>query len=180
MTPLKGPEVLVRAVHHAAGFLQRPLRIVLAGEGPERDHLERLATELGAGGAFTAEFPGWVGAPARTALLARASIMAIPSMWPEPFGLVGLEAANAGVPSVAFDVGGIREWLTPDVSGRVRNCPAARQRWVTPSPACSSDPARTRGSRQVRARPRVRFSARAHLDALERVLAGARNVTWHL
>src|SRR5262249_45977008 len=39
------------------------------------------------------------------------------SVWPEPFGLVGLEAAAFGVPAIAFDVGGIREWLTPGENG---------------------------------------------------------------
>ena len=51
------------------------------------------------------------------AWLARASVAALPSSWPEPFGLVGLEAAALGVPTVAFDVGGISEWLRHDVNG---------------------------------------------------------------
>src|SRR5207248_708260 len=40
-----------------------------------------------------------------------------PSTWPEPFGLVGLEAAALGVPAIAFDVGGVREWLRPGETG---------------------------------------------------------------
>ena len=31
--------------------------------------------------------------------------------------MTGLEAAACGVPAVAFDVGGIREWLTDDETG---------------------------------------------------------------
>ena len=41
----------------------------------------------------------------------------MPSTWPEPFGLVGLEAARAGVPAAAFDVGGIRDWLIDGQTG---------------------------------------------------------------
>ena len=41
----------------------------------------------------------------------------MPSLWPEPFGLVGLEAGSAGVPAVAFASGGIPEWLHDDVNG---------------------------------------------------------------
>ena len=40
-----------------------------------------------------------------------------PSRWQEPFGLSGAEALAHGVPVVAFDVGGVREWLTDSVSG---------------------------------------------------------------
>ena len=40
-------------------------------------------------------------------------------MWPEPFGLVGYEAAAHGVPVAAFRVGGIPEWLLDGVSGHL-------------------------------------------------------------
>jgi glycosyltransferase involved in cell wall biosynthesis len=39
------------------------------------------------------------------------------SVWPEPFGAVGLEAMRYGVPVVAFDAGGIREWLISAYNG---------------------------------------------------------------
>jgi glycosyltransferase involved in cell wall biosynthesis len=35
----------------------------------------------------------------------------VPSVWPEPFGLVAIEGAMARVPVVAADVGGISEGL---------------------------------------------------------------------
>ncbi len=35
----------------------------------------------------------------------------MPSLWPEPFGLVGIEAQARGRPAVAYDVGGIGDWI---------------------------------------------------------------------
>ena len=46
-------------------------------------------------------------------------LLVVPSVWPEPFGLVGPEAAHHGVPSAAFAVGGIPEWLVDGVSGHL-------------------------------------------------------------
>jgi glycosyltransferase involved in cell wall biosynthesis len=112
MTDLKGGDLLVRAVARLSGKGE-PVRLTMAGEGSARGRWRALANALG----VDASFPGWVDSAACADLLDRASVLAVPSVWPEPFGLVGLEAAARGVPSVAFDVGGIREWLDDTRSG---------------------------------------------------------------
>ena len=43
--------------------------------------------------------------------------MVVPSIWPEPFGQVGIEAGFYGMPVVGFDVGGISDWLREGVNG---------------------------------------------------------------
>jgi glycosyltransferase involved in cell wall biosynthesis len=115
MTRLKGGDVLIRAVAHATRLLEKPVRLLFAGNGPADQPWRALARRLN----VAATFHGWVAGGDRTALLRSASLIAVPSLWPEPFGLVGLEAAVHGVPAVAFDVGGIGEWLHDDVNGRV-------------------------------------------------------------
>ena len=115
MTVLKGGDLLLRAVAEAAIRLQRPIRTLMIGDGPQRPRWQEIARELRTDATFT----GWVKGTARWSLVRRAAVVAVPSTWPEPFGLVGLEAAALGVPAVAFDVGGIGQWLRDGVSGRL-------------------------------------------------------------
>jgi glycosyltransferase involved in cell wall biosynthesis len=115
MTPLKGGDVLVRAVAHAGRALGRPIGLVLAGDGPEKRRWQTLASRC----QVSAAFPGWMSGEGLGRLMGEASLLAVPSVWPEPFGLVGLEAAAHGVPAVAFDTGGIRQWLRDGVNGRL-------------------------------------------------------------
>jgi glycosyltransferase involved in cell wall biosynthesis len=114
MTEVKGVEILVQAV---ARLSRRgdPIELDLAGDGPALPRAEEWARRLG----LAARFHGWVDQSRRTALFREAGILAVPSTWPEPFGLVGLEASAQGMPVVAFDVGGIREWLLPGVTGEL-------------------------------------------------------------
>jgi glycosyltransferase involved in cell wall biosynthesis len=115
MTRLKGGDVLVRAVAAASRILSTPVGLVMAGDGPERPALERLASSVD----VRARFTGWLPADALAQEMRAASVVAVPSLWPEPFGLVGLEAGVHGVPSAAFDVGGISEWLHDGVNGKL-------------------------------------------------------------
>ena len=115
LTALKGPDVLVEAAAHASTRLGRRVSVVLAGVGPERERLETSAAARG----VAARFPGWLAPRERDELLRTASLIAVPSRWAEPFGLVGLEAGVFATPAVAFDVGGISEWLTDRTNGRL-------------------------------------------------------------
>lgn len=43
--------------------------------------------------------------------------VAVPSLWDEPFGIVGIEAMSFSKPVVAFNVGGIPDWLAHGING---------------------------------------------------------------
>lgn len=109
--PTKGVDVLLEALAR----LRSPYRAVVAGTGPDESWLKDKARELGLGGRI--HFAGWQAAPAMEWLYARAQVVAFPSIWDEPFGLVGIEAMAHSKPVVAFDVGGVRDWLEPGVTG---------------------------------------------------------------
>jgi glycosyltransferase involved in cell wall biosynthesis len=119
MDRLKGGRLLLDAVPKLAAR-DRPLRLVFAGDGPDRRQWEHEARRLMAtapDGTIEVRFEGWVDDARRAELLNDSDLLMIPSLWPEPFGMVGREAGLHGVPSIAFAVGGIRQWLVDDVNG---------------------------------------------------------------
>ena len=118
MDPLKGGEEFIRAAAIARQQLGSPLRLTLAGDGPAREGWERRARQLSdLQDGLSIHFTGWLGPAGVARLLATADILVVPSLWPEPFGLIGQEANRQGVPVVAFATGGITEWLTDGVNG---------------------------------------------------------------
>jgi len=75
---------------------QREARLILLGEGEDRDRLERFAQEAGI--AEAVDMPGFVANP--YAWMARADVFALSSRW-EGFGNVVAEALALGVPVVS-------------------------------------------------------------------------------
>ncbi len=112
---VKGAHYLLEAISSAANKLGRRLTLTIAGDGPDRGKLQEAARRL----AVAVEFAGWVDAEKKRDLLLQADLLAVPSLWPEPFGLVGIEAGCLGVPAVGFAVGGIPDWLIPGESGEI-------------------------------------------------------------
>lgn len=101
----KGLDLLLQAMTR----LPTDVRLKLAGEGRQREELERLAAELSL--SHRVEFLGRLAGQPLLKLLGEAAVLAMPSRAPETFGLSGLEASSQGVPVVAADVGGISQWL---------------------------------------------------------------------
>jgi len=77
--------------------------------------LRRLAEQHGC--ADQLELHGWASRSEVVDLLDHTSVFVFPSLWPETLGIVGLEALSRGVPVVASDVGGVREWCREDDTG---------------------------------------------------------------
>ncbi len=116
MDRLKGGSALIEALPRVVSKLNLPMQVIFAGDGPERAAWEAKAQQLQARDPrLTIEFPGWIADPG--ALQASVHLVVMPSLWPEPFGLVGPEAGLRGTPAIAFDVGGVRDWLNDGVNG---------------------------------------------------------------
>ncbi len=169
MTRLKGGDLLVRAVALASARLGAPVHLAMVGDGPERVTWERLASHLNVSATFT----GWQNGEERWRWIQRATLLAVPSVWPEPFGLVGLEAAVLGVPAIAFDVGGIREWLTPGENGYlVAGDPPRASAFADGLVTAFREPATLRAMGEKASSVARCLSLDRHLDQLEEILAG--------
>jgi glycogen(starch) synthase len=106
---------LALAAHAMLRTRYPALRLVVAGDGPARPDLERLAAELAGGEGV--EFVGWVSPKDVPSLLNQATIVLVPSRWDEPFCLVALEAALMARPVVATRVGGLTEVVVEGGTG---------------------------------------------------------------
>lgn len=113
MTALKGPQLLPEAVSVASRELGVPVKIDFIGDGPVLARCKEEATKYG----VECLFHGWLEGEQKLRLFDQSCGLLISSLWPEPFGLVGLEVARFGMPSVAFNVGGISEWLDDGING---------------------------------------------------------------
>jgi glycosyltransferase involved in cell wall biosynthesis len=110
----KGVDVLVRAM---AAVLRRVphARLIVAGDGPDRPGLVRLAEGLGI--LRSVDFVGHLDQEALERMLAPAWVQAVPSIWEEPFGLVAAEAMMRGTAVVATRPGGLTELVADGESG---------------------------------------------------------------
>jgi glycosyltransferase involved in cell wall biosynthesis len=113
LTPWKGQDVFLRA---AAETTVRPAHIYLVGgtffdEEPYREHLERLAAELG----LPVTFTGHVDDPEE--YMRQADILVHCSVLTEPFGQVVVEGMRAGCAVIASRPGGPTEIVEPGVNG---------------------------------------------------------------
>ena len=107
----KGVDVLLESL----AKLRISFECIILGEGSHLSNCQKLCRRLGLEDRVT--FKGYVPSDEMSAYYTDASVAVVSSVWPEPFGAVGLEAMRYGLPVVAFDAGGINEWLIDGVSG---------------------------------------------------------------
>jgi glycosyltransferase involved in cell wall biosynthesis len=170
MTTLKGGDLLIRAAADASRRLGHAIRVTMVGDGPQRRPWEALALRLG----VPCVFAGWQQGDDRWQWLRGVHLLAVPSTWPEPFGLVGLEAGAFGVPAIAFDVGGIREWLRPGENGYLVNGHPPRASALADGlVAAFTRPAELEFMRRGAVRIAGEMSLSRHLDRLDPIFADA-------
>ena len=112
MDPLKGLSELINALSMIKGLTWKAY--VIGSENGSHEY-EKILHDSGIEDRIV--FTGKLDPSDLDKFYQRASIVVFPSISPEAFGLVGIEAMSFGRPVVSFDVGGPKEWLADEKTG---------------------------------------------------------------
>ena len=111
LTPDKGPEVAIRIARAAEMPLRIAAKLPRADTGYFKDKLEpQIDGEH-------IQLIGEVNDAAKEKFLAGVAALLFPIDWPEPFGLVMIEALACGTPVIAFRSGSVPEVIDEGITG---------------------------------------------------------------
>jgi glycosyltransferase involved in cell wall biosynthesis len=157
ISPEKGPADAI-ALAIRAGL---PLKIAAKVDQVDRAYFENVIKPLLAHPLI--EFVGEIGDADKSAFLGGARALLFPIAWPEPFGLVMIEAMACGTPVIAYDSGSVREVVGQGRSGFIVSGPEEALAAIA---RCTELPRRA-----VRADFERRFTARTMAEAYVEVYA---------
>jgi glycosyltransferase involved in cell wall biosynthesis len=107
----KGVDVLLEALAR----VKTRFECVILGDGNHKAFCEKLAVKLGLADRVT--FKGFIPQEELKNYYRECSVVALSSVWPEPIATIGLEVMRYALPVVAFDAGGIKDWLLDGHNG---------------------------------------------------------------
>jgi len=107
----KGVDVLLEAL----ALVKTKFECVILGDGNHKAFCEELTKKLGL--ADRVKFKGFIPQDELKGYYRECSVVALSSLWPEPIATIGLEVMRYALPVVAFDAGGIKDWLIDGEDG---------------------------------------------------------------
>ena len=113
IAPEKGPEIAIQIARSAGIPLKMAAKIDRADEQYFRERVAPLLDQPGI------EFIGEINENQKAEFLGQASGLLFPIDWPEPFGLVMIEAMACGTPVLAFNRGSVSEIVEDGKTGLV-------------------------------------------------------------
>jgi glycosyltransferase involved in cell wall biosynthesis len=113
ISPEKRPDRAI-AIARAAGM---PLKIAAKIDKADEAYFRQTIAPLLKGPQV--EFAGEINEREKTEFLGEAAALLFPVDWPEPFGLVMIEAMACGTPVLAFRCGSVPEIVEDGVTGRI-------------------------------------------------------------
>ncbi len=163
----KGVDVLLASLAQVT----TPFECVILGDGRQRAACEKLSADLGLQNRV--RFQGFVPQSRIADYYREASLAVMSSLWPEPFGATGLEAMRCGLPVVAFDAGGIREWLIDGENGFLVPWKDSTAFAARVDQLLRDKPLARRLGAHGRALANSRFNFAAYVDGLEHLFTRA-------
>jgi glycosyltransferase involved in cell wall biosynthesis len=115
ISPEKGPDRAIRIAQRFGMELRMAAKVDAKDREYHRERIEPLLREAGS----RVRFVGEVGGRAKDEFLGHAFALLFPIEWPEPFGLVMIEALACGTPVIAFRHGSVPEIMKDGVTGFV-------------------------------------------------------------
>lgn len=109
----KGVDVLLESL----AKVKSQFECVILGDGNHKAYCEELSRKLGLADRVT--FKGFIPQEELKAYYRECSVVALSSVWPEPIATIGLEVMRYALPVVAFDAGGIKDWLIDGHNGHL-------------------------------------------------------------
>lgn len=109
------PEKRVDRAIEIAKQVGMPLRVAAKIDEADRSYFESEISDLLVNS--DVEFVGEIGENDKTGFLGKAAALLFPIDWPEPFGLVMIEAMSCGTPVIAFRGGSVAEIIDEGVTG---------------------------------------------------------------
>ena len=118
LTPKYGNEYLIKAFARVVKKVSRPLRLVIVGDGPDREMLEKLASDEGV--LDLTEFAGRVSYDEVPEYHKTFDIAVYPSVdRSETFGVATVESQACATPVIVSDIGGLPEVVRHGETGLV-------------------------------------------------------------
>jgi glycosyltransferase involved in cell wall biosynthesis len=114
LSPEKGVDFLIKSFSKISNKFNN-IKLIIIGEGSEKKSLESLTKRLNLSEKIN--FLGKVNHSKIINFYKNSTLIIVPSIWPEPFGLIGPEAMSVGRPLIATNLGGIPEWLMDKKTG---------------------------------------------------------------
>ncbi len=109
----KGVDVLLESL----AKVKSKFECIILGDGNHKAYCEELSRKLGL--EDRVHFKGFIPQEELKAYYRECSVVALSSVWPEPIATIGLEVMRYALPVVAFDAGGIKDWLKDGFNGHL-------------------------------------------------------------
>ena len=160
ISPEKRPDVAIRLARRAG----IPLKLAAKVDAVDTAYFETVVKPMLAEPGI--EFVGEIGDERKSEFLGNALALLFPIHWPEPFGLVMIEAMACGAPVIAWNYGAVPEVIEHGVSGYIVDTEEEALAAIARIPALDR--------RRVRDAYEQRFTAttmaRAYLDVYEQLV----------